>query len=147
MGQHQGGQHKVEDDVTSALTLPQCMGTSARSVWSKITWESSDPSVIAIESTGHNSMVDPKSGKITPAENDTTVTLTATFNANDSALNTYVEKVSDFATFTKTFQVTVKGTGPVKPSEEELQAIAGQVLHRCKTCRISTQKKPLTRQM
>ena len=112
-----------QDDVTSALTLPQCMGTSARSVWSKITWESSDPSVIAIESTGYDSMVDPKSGKITPAENDTTVTLTATFNANDSALNTYVEKVSDFATFTKTFQVTVKGTGPVKPSEEELQAI------------------------
>ena len=38
-------------------------------------------------------------------------------------LNSYVEKVSDFATLKKEFKVTVKGTGQTGPTKEELQTI------------------------
>ena len=113
----------TEDEVTSDLTLPQCMGASAMKVWSKITWSSSDPSVISIDATGYDSMIDPKKGTVTQPTEDRKVTLTATFQANDSALNEYVEKVGDFGTITKTFEVTVKGKQAAKPTEEELQAI------------------------
>lgn len=112
-----------EDEVTTDLTLPQCMGTSARNVWSKVTWKSSDPSVISIDKTGYDSMIDPKKGTVTQPTEDRVVTLTATFQANDSALNEYVEKVGDFGTIAKTFEVTVKGKQAAKPTEEELKAI------------------------
>ena len=110
-------------EVTSNLTLPQCMGTSARTTWSSIAWESSNESVISFKDTGWGSLIDAKEGVIKPQPEDTEVTLTATFNANDTLLNSYVEKVSDFATLTKEFKVTVKGTGQTGPTEEELQAI------------------------
>ena len=110
-------------EVTSNLTLPQCMGTSARTTWSSIAWESSNESVISFKDTGWGSLIDAKEGVINPQPEDTEVTLTATFNANDTLLNSYVEKVSDFATLTKEFKVTVKGTGVTGPTEEELQAI------------------------
>lgn len=112
-----------EDEVTTDLTLPQCMGTSARNVWSKVTWTSSDPSVISIDATGYDSMIDPKKGTVTQPTEDRKVTLTATFQANDTAINTYVEKVGDFGTITKTFEVTVKGKQTAKPTEDELKAI------------------------
>lgn len=113
----------AQDEVSTDLTLPQCMGTSARNVWSKVTWTSSNSAVISIDKTGYDSMIDPKKGTIHQPEQDTTVTLTATFQANDSALNEYVEKVGDFGTVTKTFEITVKGKQAEKPTEAELQAL------------------------
>lgn len=110
-------------EVTSNLTLPQCLSTSANMAWSKITWTSSNENVISFKDTGWGSLIDAKEGVIKPQPEDTEVTLTATFNANDTLLNSYVEKVSDFATLTKEFKVTVKGTGQTGPTEEELQAI------------------------
>ena len=110
-------------EVTSNLTLPQCLSASAMTAWSKITWTSSNEDVISLKDTGWGSLIDAKEGVIKPQPEDTEVTLTATFNANDTVLNSYVEKVSDFATLTKVFKVTVKGTGQTGPTEEELQAI------------------------
>ena len=112
-----------QDEVTTDLTLPQCMGTSARNVWSKVTWTSSDPSLISIDKTGYDSMIDPKKGTVTQPSEDRVVTLTATFQANEGDLNEYVEKVGDFGTITKTFEVTVKGKQTAKPTEDELKAI------------------------
>ena len=110
-------------EVTSNLTLPQCLSTSANMAWSKITWTSSNENVISFKDTGWGSLIDAKEGVIKPQPEDTEVTLTATFNANDNLLNSYVEKVSDFATLTKEFKVTVKGTGVLKPTEDELLTI------------------------
>lgn len=88
-------------EVTSNLTLPQCMSSSVNTAWSKITWTSSDESVISFKDTGWGSLIDAKEGVVTPQQEDKEVTLTANFNANDRLLNGYVEKVSDFATLTK----------------------------------------------
>lgn len=110
-------------EVMSDLTLPQIVGTKAFDSWSKIQWESSDPSVLSIESTGYDGVTDPKKGKVMAPENDTQVTLTASFRANDSALNSHVEKAEDFGVVKKTFTVTVKGNGQSAPTEEELLAI------------------------
>ena len=110
-------------EVTSNLTLPQCLSASAVTAWSKITWTSSNKDVISLKDTGWGSLIDAKEGVIKPQPEDTEVTLTATFNANDIVLNSYVEKISDFATLKKEFKVTVKGTGQTGPTEEELQAI------------------------
>lgn len=112
-----------EDEVITDLTLPQCMGTSARNVWSKVTWTSSDPSVISIDATGYDFMIDPKKGTVTQPAEDRKVTLKATFQANDTAINSNVEHVSDFGLITKTFEVTVKGKQTAKPTEDELKAI------------------------
>ena len=110
-------------EVTSNLTLPQCLSASAMTAWSKITWTSSNKDVISLKDTGWGSLIDAKEGVIKPQPEDTEVTLTATFNANDIVLNSYVEKTSDFATLKKEFKVTVKGTGQTGPTGEELQAI------------------------
>ena len=112
-----------QSSIETDLTLPQILTTSARTAWSKLTWTSSNEDVISIEATGYDSLPDNKKGKVTHKEEDAVVTLTATLGANDTLLNTYVEKVSDFKTITKTFTVTVKGTGSSKPTEDELQAI------------------------
>ena len=112
-----------EDEVTTDLTLPQCMGTSARNVWSEVTWTSSDPSVISIDATGYDLMIDPKKGTVTQPAEDRKVTLTATFQANETAINSNVEQVGDFGTISKTFEVTVKGKQAAKPTEDELKAI------------------------
>lgn len=110
-------------EVTSDLTLPQIVGTKAFDSWSKIQWESSDPAVLSIESTGYDGVTDPKKGKVVLPEKDTQVTLTASFHANDSALNSNVEKSDDFGVVKKSFTVTVKGNGQSAPTEEELLAI------------------------
>lgn len=117
------GRNIKADDVTSDLTLPQCMGSSAMQVWSQVTWTSSNPSVISIEDPEFDAIINPKKGVVHQPEQDTEVTLTATFQANRSALNDRVEQVSDFVTLTKTFKVTVKGKQAAKPTEEELKAI------------------------
>ena len=117
------GSNASQEEVTSDLTLPGCMGSSMQKVWSTITWESSDPDVISIQNPDIDSPINPRTGKITPKTEDTEVTLTATFKANDTILNDYFEKADSFGTITKTFKVTVKGSGISAPTEEELKAI------------------------
>ena len=117
------GNNTDAEEVTSDLTLPRCMTGSLRTAWSTIAWTSSDESVISFKKPEIDSDIYPLQGVINAQPEDTEVTLTATFSANDSLLNTNVEKVSDFTTLTKEFKVTVKGTGVLKPTEEELQAI------------------------
>lgn len=114
------GANTSPDELTNKLTLPQILTNSARTAWGKITWESSDPNVISIDPTGYDTILDPKSGTVKQPANDTKVTLTATVRANDSLLNGNIEAVSDFTTITKTFEVTVKGSGQTGPTEEEL---------------------------
>ncbi len=109
--------------VTTDLSLPQCMSTSAKTAWSEITWESSDPEVVTFENTGYGALIDPKKGVIHPRPDDTEVTLTATFKANDNLLNGNVESVDDFATYTREFKITVEGTHIAPPTKEELTAI------------------------
>lgn len=117
------GNNASQEEVTSDLTLPGCMGTSMRNIWSIVTWESSDPDVISIQNPSIDSPIYPRTGKINPKTEDTEVTLTATFRANDILLNEYIEKADSFGTITKTFKVTVKGSGSQAPTEEELKAI------------------------
>lgn len=117
------GNNASQEEVTSDLTLPGCMGTSMRNIWSTVTWESSDPDVISIQNPSIDSPIYPRTGKINPKTEDTEVTLTATFRANNILLNEYIEKADSFGTITKTFKVTVKGSGSQAPTEEELKAI------------------------
>ena len=117
------GNNASQEEVTSDLTLPGCMGTSMRNIWSTVTWESSDPDVISIQNPSIDSPIYPRTGKINPKTEDTEVTLTATFKANDILLNEYIEKADSVGTITKTFKVTVKGSGSQAPTEEELKAI------------------------
>lgn len=117
------GNNASQEEVTSDLTLPGCMGTSMRNIWSTVTWESSDPDVISIQNPSIDSPIYPRTGKINPKTEDTEVTLIATFRANDILLNEYIEKADSFGTITKTFKVTVKGSGSQAPTEEELKAI------------------------
>ena len=120
------GSNDVQTEVTSDLTLPQIMTNSSRTAWSEITWTSSAPEVISIDKTGLDGITDPKKGTIHAQPEDKEVTLTATFQANDGSLNSNVERVSDFATYTVEFTVTVKGTGATAPTEEELLTILNQ---------------------
>lgn len=117
------GNNASQEEVTSDLTLPGCMSTSMRNIWSTVTWESSDPDVISIQNPSIDSPIYPRTGKINPKTEDTEVTLTATFKANDILLNEYIEKADSFGTIKKTFKVTVKGSGSQAPTEEELKAI------------------------
>lgn len=117
------GNNASQEEVTSDLTLLGCMGTSMRNIWSTVTWESSDPDVISIQNPSIDSPIYPRTGKINPKTEDTEVTLTATFKANDILLNEYIEKADSFGTIKKTFKVTVKGSGSQAPTEEELKAI------------------------
>lgn len=120
---HIKGSNKDQTEVTSDLTLPQIMTSSARTAWSKITWTSSDTDVISIDKTGYDSITDSKKGTVHAQPEDKEVTLTATFQVNDNSINTNVESISEFATYTKEFKVTVEGTGAVKPTEEQLKAL------------------------
>lgn len=120
------GSNEAQTEVTSNLTLPQCMGTSMSQVWSTITWTSSNPDVISIQKPSIDSPIYAATGVIKQPVEDTKVTLTATFTANDAVMNEYVEKPSDIDTISVPFTVTVKGTGVAKPTEEELKAILGK---------------------
>ena len=117
------GENTDSSDVKSALTLPQCITGNARTAWSEITWSSSEPDVISLKEPEINAIINPVTGEIHAPAVDTEVTLTAIFTANDTLLNSNVESVNDFATYRKTFTVTVKGTGETGATEEELQKI------------------------
>ena len=117
------GENTSEEEITSDLVLPQIMTNSSRTAWSKITWTSSNEDVIKIDPTGYDSVTDPKKGTVNRPGEDTEVTLTATFNANDGNLNENVEKAKDFDSKTVTFNVTVKKAEVPLPTEEELKGI------------------------
>ena len=117
------GTNTDQQEVTSDLTLPKCMGTSAKQVWSRITWTSSNEDIIHVQTQSTDAIIDPSVGVVTQPAEDTEVTLTAVFSANDNVLNTNVEQIADFGTVTKEIKVTVKGTGETGPTEEELQNI------------------------
>lgn len=117
------GENTDSSDVKSALTLPQCITGNARTAWSEITWSSSAPDVISLQKPDIDAINHPMTGTVHAPTVDTEVTLTATFTANDILLNSNVESVNDFAAYTKTFTVTVKGTGETGATEEELQKI------------------------
>lgn len=117
------GTNISQEDVTSNLTLSQCMGTSLREVWSTITWESSNPSVINIQKPDIDSPIYAATGTVNPSSKDEEVTLTATFTANDTVMNSQVEKPEDIEPIEVSFKVIVKGTGVAKPTEDELNAI------------------------
>lgn len=120
------GENTSQTEVTSNLTLPQCMGTSLRTVWSTISWTSSNPDVISIQKPSIDSSNHAATGVINQPVEDTEVTLTATFTANKSVMNEQVEKISDINTISVPFTVTVKGTGKPAPTEAELKAILNQ---------------------
>ena len=117
------GENKSLSEVTKDLTLPRCMGKSLQKVWSTVKWESSDPNVISFVKPEIDSDIYPLTGKVHPSDKDKTVTLTATFNANDTVLNSYLEKPVDFEQAIVKFDVTVKGNGAEKPTEAELKAL------------------------
>ncbi len=120
------GENTSQTEVTSNLTLPQCMGTSLRTVWSTISWTSSNPDVISIQKPSIDSSIYAATGVINQPVEDTEVTLTATFTANKFVMNEQVEKISDINTISVPFTVTVKGTGKPAPTETELKAILNQ---------------------
>ena len=120
------GENTSQTEVTSNLTLPQCMGTSLRTVWSTISWTSSNTNVISIQKPSIDSSLYAATGVINQPVEDTKVTLTATFTANESVMNEQVEKISDINTISVPFTVTVKGTGKPAPTEAELKAILNQ---------------------
>ena len=115
------GDNESADEITKDLTLPQITASSARQSWSKIVWTSSNPAVISIEKTGYDGLTDPKKAVVTAPSEDTKVTLTATFGINDTIINDNVEKPKDFGSYTKEFEVTVKGSGAPVITEEYLQ--------------------------
>lgn len=118
------GNNTSQTEVESDLSLPQIMTDGAYYAWSQITWTSSDPTIIGVEGGSSTGLTTPKRGVIHAPAKDTEVTLTATFNANDTILNSYCgETVNAFTSCTKDFTVTVKGTNIAPPTEGELLAI------------------------
>ena len=117
------GSNVSADEVTENLNLVRCMGSSAQQVWSEIEWTSSDESIIRFEKPSIDSMIYPMTGVVTRPAKDTKVTLTATFKANGIILNSRLEKVEDFETVTKTFEVLVKGEPKTVLTEKELLAL------------------------
>lgn len=118
------GNNTSQTEVESDLSLPQIMTDGAFYAWSQITWTSSDPTVISVEDATRIDLTKPVKGVVNAPAKDTEVTLTATFNANGTILNSYCgETVNAFTSCTKDFTVTVKGTNIAPPTEEELLAI------------------------
>ncbi|MDO4869992.1 MAG: leucine-rich repeat protein [Bacillota bacterium] len=115
------GENESLTSVEKQLSMPQIKGSDARKSWSVIEWSSSNEDVIHFEEEQYAGVTKPLKGIVTPAEEDATVILTAIFKANETLLNSNVEKQSDFETIKKTFTVTVPGTGPLGPTEEEMQ--------------------------
>lgn len=118
------GNNTSQTEVESDLSLPQIMTDGAFYAWSQITWTSSDPTVISVEDATRIDLTKPVKGVVNAPAKDTEVTLTATFNANNTILNSYCgETVNAFTSCTKDFTVTVKGTNVAPPTEAELLAI------------------------
>ncbi len=120
------GSNASASEVTSDLSLPRSTGTNARKVWSEIEWTSSNPDVIGVQITDGTGINTAAVGKVNRTGKDETVTLTATFKANDTVLNSYVENQADFGTITKTFTVTVKADPEKVVTPEKLQSLLDQ---------------------
>lgn len=116
--------NKSEQEILSNLTLPQIDGTSVFKAWSLTKWESSHPNIIEVKNSsayaGNNI---PQIGLVKKPKQDTVVTLTAKTGVNKGILNENIQKDTDFETVTKSFKLTVKGSGEVGYTAEQLQAI------------------------
>ena len=118
------GSNTAEDNIVSDLTLPQIDGTSVSTAWTNTVWESSNPDVLSIKDANQYAGLNtPKKAEVKQPKQDTVVTLTAKTRVNSSILNTNIQKQDDFDTITKQFTLTVKGSGKVGPTAEELQAL------------------------
>ena len=118
------GSNTAEDNIVSDLTLPQIDGTSVSTAWTNTVWESSNPDVLSIKDANQYAGLNtPKKAEVKQPKQDTVVTLTAKTKVNTSILNTNIQKQDDFDTITKQFTLTVKGSGKVGPTAEELQAL------------------------
>lgn len=118
------GSNTAEDNIVSDLTLPQIDGTSVSTAWTNTVWESSNPDVLSIKDANQYAGLNtPKKAEVKQPKQDTVVTLTAKTKVNTSILNPNIQKQDDFDTITKQFTLTVKGSGKVGPTVEELQAL------------------------
>lgn len=118
------GSNTAEDNIVSDLTLPQIDGTSVSTAWTNTVWESSNPDVLSIKDANQYAGLNtPKKAEVKQPKQDTVVTLTAKTKVNTSILNTNIQKQDDFDNITKQFTLTVKGSGKVGPTAEELQAL------------------------
>ena len=118
------GSNTAEDNIVSDLTLPQIDGTSVSTAWTNTVWESSNPDVLSIKDANQYAGLNtPKKAEVKQPKQDTVVTLTAKTKVNTSILNSNIQKQDDFDTITKQFTLTVKGSGKVGPTAEELQAL------------------------
>ena len=118
------GSNTSEDNIVSDLTLPQIDGTSVSTAWTNTVWESSNPDVLSIKDANQYAGLNtPKKAEVKQPKQDTVVTLTAKTKVNTSILNPNIQKQDDFDTITKQFTLTVKGSGKVGPTAEELQAL------------------------
>lgn len=89
--------------VKTDLVLPKVIDDKK---WTLISWQSSDPNVIEIDSSNQNTadtLFDPYIGKVKRGTEDKTATLTAVLNFQRTAYN------EPEIVITKTFDVTVKG--------------------------------------
>ena len=118
------GSNTAEDNIVSDLTLPQIDGTSVSTAWTNTVWESSNPDVLSIKDANQYAGLNtPKKAEVKQPKQDTVVALTAKTKVNTSILNPNIQKQDDFDTITKQFTLTVKGSGKVGPTAEELQAL------------------------
>lgn len=118
------GSNTAEDNIVSDLTLLQIDGTSVSTAWTNTVWESSNPDVLSIKDANQYAGLNtPKKAEVKQPKQDTVVTLTAKTKVNTSILNPNIQKQDDFDTITKQFTLTVKGSGKVGPTAEELQAL------------------------
>ena len=104
-----GGNDSLQS-VTENLVLPKTVTDASgdKILWSLISWSCSDPSVIEIDDSAQGSadtLFDSYAGIIKRGIEDKTVTLTATFSFQRSAYD------EPEITYTKSFDVTVKGIG------------------------------------
>ncbi len=114
------GENESLSAVTDTLTLYKAVKDAAGDdiLWSLISWESSDPDTIAIDASAQGSadtLFAPYQGVVRRAVEDKQVTLTATFSFQRTS---YDEAP---ITYTKTFDVTVKGMGDEIVAEMQRQ--------------------------
>ena len=104
------GENASMQAVTKNLVLPKtAAGANGEKIlWSLIQWSCSDPDVIAVDGSAQSSadtLFDPYIGIVRRGIEDRTVTLTASFSFQRTAYD------EPEITYTKTFDVRVKGIG------------------------------------
>lgn len=114
------GENESLSAVTQELTLYKAVkdGAGDDILWSLISWESSDPDVIAVDDSAQGSadtLFAPYKGVVKRSVEDRQATLTATFSFQRTS---YDEAP---ITYTKTFDVTVKGMGDELLAEMQRQ--------------------------